>query len=348
MLSEVETRFTGEPITGEQVLHSDGTVSIRLNGEHRRVRDGLTLAQLTRELGLVPEKVAVERNLEIVPRSTLEDVKVEDGDELEIVHFVGGGDHDDSWTVAGRTFNSRLIVGTGKYRDFEQNAAAVEASGAEIVTVAVRRVNVSDPNAPMLTDHIDPKKITYLPNTAGCFDAESAIRTLRLAREAGGWDLVKLEVLGEARTLYPDMVETIRATEVLANEGFKPMVYCVDDPIAAKRLEDAGAVAIMPLGAPIGSGLGIQNRVTIRLIIEGAKVPVLVDAGVGTASDAAVAMELGCDGVLMNTAIAEAKDPIMMARAMRLAVESGRLSYRAGRMGRRMYADPSSPLAGLI
>ncbi|MCR5872163.1 bifunctional sulfur carrier protein/thiazole synthase protein [Sphingomonas sp. J315] len=265
-----------------------------------------------------------------------------------MVHFVGGGDHDDSWTVAGRTFNSRLIVGTGKYRDFAQNAAAVEASGAEIVTVAVRRVNVSDPNAPMLTDFIDPKKITYLPNTAGCFDAESAIRTLRLAREAGGWDLVKLEVLGEAKTLYPDMHETLRATEILAKEGFLPMVYCVDDPIAAKRLEDAGAVAIMPLGAPIGSGLGIQNRVTIRLIVEGAKVPVLVDAGVGTASDAAVAMELGCDGVLMNTAIAEAKDPVLMARAMRLAVESGRLAYRSGRMGQRRYADPSSPLAGLI
>ena len=255
---------------------------------------------------------------------------------------------EDTWTVAGKTFRSRLIVGTGKYKDFAQNAAALEAAGAEIVTVAVRRVNVSDPKAPMLTDFIDPKKVTYLPNTAGCFTAEDAIRTLRLAREAGGWDLVKLEVLGEARTLYPDMVETLRATEILANEGFKPMVYCVDDPIAAKRLEDAGAVAIMPLGAPIGSGLGIQNQVTIRLIVEGAKVPVLVDAGVGTASDSAVAMELGCDGVLMNTAIAEAKDPVMMARAMKLAVESGRLAYLAGRMGKRRYADPSSPLAGLI
>ncbi|MCP3735211.1 thiazole synthase [Sphingomonas sp. RP10(2022)] len=255
---------------------------------------------------------------------------------------------EDTWTVAGRTFRSRLIVGTGKYKDFAQNAAALEASGAEIVTVAVRRVNVSDRNAPMLTDFIDPKKVTYLPNTAGCFDAESAIRTLRLAREAGGWDLVKLEVLGEAKTLYPDMHETLRATEVLASEGFKPMVYCVDDPIAAKRLENAGAVAIMPLGAPIGSGLGIQNRITIRLIVEGAGVPVLVDAGVGTASDAAVAMELGCDGVLMNTAIAEAKDPVMMAAAMRHAVEAGRLAYRAGRMGQRRYADPSSPLAGLI
>ncbi|MBX9813073.1 MAG: sulfur carrier protein ThiS [Sphingomonas sp.] len=332
--------------------HVDGTITLTVNGEHRRVRAGLTLAELALELGLVPEKVAVERNLEVVPRSTLAQVRVADGDAIEIVHFVGGGDHaplgEDRWQVAGHGFRSRLIVGTGKYKDFAQNAAAVEASGAEIVTVAVRRVNVSDPKAPMLTDYIDPKKITYLPNTAGCFTAEEAIRTLRLAREAGGWDLVKLEVLGEAKTLYPDMVETLRATEVLAKEGFKPMVYCVDDPIAAKRLEDAGAVAIMPLGAPIGSGLGIQNRVTIRLIVEGAKVPVLVDAGVGTASDAAVAMELGCDGVLMNTAIAEARDPIRMARAMKAAVEAGRLAYLAGRMGQRRYADPSSPLAGLI
>lgn len=254
----------------------------------------------------------------------------------------------DSWTVAGRTFTSRLIVGTGKYKDFEQNAAALVASGAEIITVAVRRVNVANPDAPMLTDYIDPKKYTYLPNTAGCFTADDAIRTLRLAREAGGWDLVKLEVLGEARTLYPDMRETLKATEILAKDGFLPMVYCVDDPIAAKQLEDAGAVAVMPLGAPIGSGLGIQNRVTIRLIVEGAKVPVLVDAGVGTASDAAVGMELGCDGILMNTAIAEAKDPIRMARAMKHAVIAGRESYLAGRMLKKKYADPSSPLAGLI
>ena len=254
----------------------------------------------------------------------------------------------DSWSVAGRTFTSRLIVGTGKYKSFEENAAALEASGAQIVTVAVRRVNIADPNRPRLTDFIDPKKITYLPNTAGCFSAEEAIRTLRLAREAGGWNLVKLEVLGEAKTLYPDMRETLRATEVLVKEGFEPMVYCVDDPIAAKQLEEAGAVAIMPLGAPIGSGLGIQNRVTIRLIVEGASVPVLVDAGVGTSSDAAVAMELGCDGVLMNTAIAEAKDPLLMARAMKAAVEAGRLAYLAGRMQKRRYADPSSPLAGLI
>ncbi len=335
------------------LTHSDGTISIIVNGEHRRVQGGMTIAELANELGLVPEKVAVERNLEIVPRSTLREVTLEDGDELEIVHFVGGGDHaapiaDDTWTVAGKTFRSRLIVGTGKYKDFAQNAAAVAASGAEIVTVAVRRVNISDRNAPMLTDYIDPKTITYLPNTAGCYTAEDAIRTLRLAREAGGWDLVKLEVLGEQRTLYPDMIETLRATEILAREGFKSMVYCADDPIAAKRLEDAGAVAIMPLGSLIGSGLGIQNPVTIRLIVENAKVPVLVDAGVGTASEAAEAMELGCDGVLMNTAIAEAKYPLLMAAAMKAAVEAGRLAYRAGRMQRRRYADPSSPLAGLI
>ncbi len=323
------------------------SLTITLNGEPRSVAPGTTIAALAAELGLNPAKVAVERNLEIVPRSTLAEVVIGEGDRLEIVHFVGGG-QGDTWSVAGQSFTSRLIVGTGKYKDFAQNAAALEASGAEIITVAVRRVNVSDPSAPMLTDFIDPKKYTYLPNTAGCFTADDAVRTLRLAREAGGWDLVKLEVLGEARTLYPDMRETLKATETLVREGFKPMVYCVDDPIAAKQLEEAGAVAIMPLGAPIGSGLGIQNRVTIRLIVEGAKVPVLVDAGVGTASDAAIGMELGCDGILMNTAIAEAKDPVMMARAMKLAVESGRLAYLSGRMGRRMYADPSSPLAGLI
>src|SRR5687768_7878191 len=322
-------------------------LNLTVNGEPRRSA-AATIAALVEELGLKPEKVAVERNGVIVPRSTLGEVALADGDVLEIVHFVGGGSDDDTWSVAGRTFRSRLIVGTGKYRDFAQNAAALEASGAEIVTVAVRRVNISDRSQPLLTDFIDPKRFTYLPNTAGCFTAEEAIRTLRLAREAGGWDLVKLEVLGEAKTLYPDMRETLKATETLVAEGFKPMVYCVDDPIAAKQLEEAGAVAIMPLGAPIGSGLGIQNLVTIRLIVEGAGVPVLVDAGVGTASDAAVAMELGCDGVLMNTAIAEAKDPIMMARAMKAAVESGRLAYRAGRMGQRRYADPSSPLAGLI
>ena len=227
---------------------------------------------------------------------------------------------DEKLVIAGREFSSRLIVGTGKYKDYAENAAAAEAAGAEIVTVAVRRVNLTDKDAPMLVDYIDPKKFTYLPNTAGCFTGEDAVRTLRLAREAGGWDLVKLEVLGDEKTLYPNMTETLRSAELLIKEGFQVMVYCSDDPIMAKELEDIGCCAIMPLAAPIGSGLGIQNPVNIRLIIEQAKVPVLVDAGVGTASDAAIAMELGCDGVLMNTAIAEAKNPILMAEAMKNAV----------------------------
>ncbi|MEE4348683.1 MAG: sulfur carrier protein ThiS [Pacificimonas sp.] len=329
----------------------DETLSLTVNGEHRRIRKPATVEDLLRTLGQDPASVAVERNMEIVPKSTYADVQLDSGDEIEVVHFVGGGDaapEDSGWSVAGRPFSSRLIVGTGKYKDFETNARAVEAAGAEIVTVAVRRVNVSDPSQPKLTDFIDPKKVVYLPNTAGCFTAEDAMRTLRLAREAGGWKLVKLEVLGEAKSLYPDMIETIRATEELVKDGFDVMVYCADDPIAAKKLEDVGACAIMPLGAPIGSGLGIQNPVTIRMIVEQSSVPVLVDAGVGCASDAAAAMELGCDGVLMNTAIAEAKDPVRMARAMKLAVEAGRDSYLAGRMAKRRYADPSSPLAGLI
>jgi thiazole synthase len=255
---------------------------------------------------------------------------------------------DDSWTVAGRTFTSRLIVGTGKYRDYAQNAAAAEAAGAQIVTVALRRVNLTDPSQPMLVDHVRPDRFTYLPNTAGCFTGEEAVRTLRLAREAGGWDLVKLEVLADQKTLYPDMEETLRALKLLVAEGFSVMVYCNDDPVYARKLEEAGAAAIMPLGGLIGSGLGIQNRLNIHLIVEQSKVPVLVDAGVGTASDATVAMELGCDGVLMNTAIAQARDPIRMATAMKHAVIAGREAFLAGRMPRRLYAEPSSPMAGLI
>ena len=246
----------------------------------------------------------------------------------------------DTWTVAGRTFSSRLIVGTGKYKDYAVNAAAAEAAGAEIVTVAVRRVNLTDPGQPVLTDFLDPKRYTYLPNTAGCFTGEDAVRTLRLAREAGGWTLVKLEVLSDPKTLFPDMEETLRSLKLLTAEGFEVMVYCTDDPVYARKLEDAGAVAIMPLGAPIGSGLGVQNPINIRLIVEQSSVPVLVDAGVGTASDAAVAMELGCDGVLMNTAIAEAREPIRMARAMKHAVIAGREATLAGRMNKRVYADP--------
>ena len=255
---------------------------------------------------------------------------------------------DDSWTVAGRSLHSRLIVGTGKYKDLQETAAAIEASGAEMVTVAVRRVNLSDPKAPMLQDFVDPKKYTYLPNTAGCHTARDAVRTLRLAREAGGWGLVKLEVLGPPPTLYPDMPATFEAAEALLKDGFEVMVYCADDPLAARRLEDMGCAAIMPLGAPIGSGLGVQNPAMLSLMIEQVKVPLVVDAGIGTASDAAIAMEIGATAVLLNSSIANAKDPVRMARAMRLAVEAGRAAYLAGRMPRRMGADPSSPLIGLI
>ncbi|MGH6992977.1 MAG: thiazole synthase [Caulobacteraceae bacterium] len=255
---------------------------------------------------------------------------------------------DDRWTLANRSFSSRLIVGTGRMEDYALNAAAAEASGAEIVTVALRRVNLTDSSRPMLTDFFKPDRFVLMPNTAGCFSAEEAVRTLRLAREAGGGDLVKLEVLADATTLYPDMAETLRALEMLVADGFSGMVYASDDPVYARRIEAAGAAAIMPLGAPIGSGLGIQNRINLLLIVEEASIPVLVDAGVGTASDAAVAMELGCDGVLMNTAIAEAKDPVRMAKAMKHAVIAGREAFLAGRMQRRLYAKPSSPLSGLI
>ena len=332
-------------------------MSVVINGENREIPSPITVTVLLRDLGLDARKIALEHNLEIVPRSAYDKTLVSDGDRLEIVHFIGGGDalndqdgdsDDDSWTVAGRMMTSRLIIGTGKYESYDQNRRAAEAAGAQMVTVAVRRVNLTDPDQEMLVDHVDPKKYIYLPNTAGCFSGEDAVRTLRLAREAGGWDLVKLEVLGDQQTLYPNMPETIRAAEMLIKESFQVMVYCSDDPIQAKVLEDIGCCAIMPLGAPIGSGLGVQNPVNIRVIIENASVPVIVDAGVGTASDATIAMELGCDGVLMNTAIAEAQDPIRMARAMKHAVVAGREAYLAGRMPKKRYADPSSPLAGLI
>jgi thiazole synthase len=331
------------------------SLNVIVNGEPRNFSGELSIHGLLAALGLDPKKIAVERNLEIVPRSTYDAVRVADGDRYEIVHFIGGGNApvappvvDKPFTLAGKTYNSRLIIGTGKYKTYEDNARALEASGAEIVTVAVRRVNLTDPSQPKLVDFIDPKKVTYLPNTAGCFTGEDAVRTLRLAREAGGWDLVKLEVLGEKKLLYPDMIETLRATEMLTKDGFKVMVYCSDDPLMAKRLEDIGAVAIMPLASPIGSGMGIQSTVNLRLIIEDAKVPVIVDAGIGTASDAAFAMELGCDGVITNTGIAHAKDSVKMAAAMKLAVEAGRLAYLAGRMPKKNYGDPSSPMTGLI
>ena len=250
---------------------------------------------------------------------------------------------ENDFIIANKKFSSRLIVGTGKYKNFEQTAEAVKASGAEIVTVAVRRVNITNKNEPTLMDYIDPKLITYLPNTAGCYTSKDALRTLRLAREMGDWSLVKLEVLGDNKTLFPNMLETIKSTEILAKEGFDVMVYCTDDPIICKTLENVGACAVMPLAAPIGSGLGIQNKTNLNFILEQSKVPVIVDAGVGTASDAAVAMELGCDGVLVNTAIAEAKDPITMASAMKYAVLAGRRAFKAGRMKKKLYGSASSP-----
>jgi thiazole synthase len=255
---------------------------------------------------------------------------------------------EDIFTIANKNFNSRLIVGTGKYKNFEETANAVKASGADIVTVAVRRVNILDKDQPLLMDYLDPKFITYLPNTAGCYSSEEALRTLRLAREMGGWRLVKLEVLGDKKTLYPNMIETIKSTEVLVKEGFEVMVYCTDDPIMTKKLEDVGACAIMPLAAPIGSGIGIQNKINITLIKEQSSVPVIIDAGVGTASDATIAMELGCDGVLLNTAIAEAKNPVLMAEAMKHAVIAGRKAFKAERMKKRQYAHASSPQKNLI
>jgi thiazole synthase len=254
----------------------------------------------------------------------------------------------DAFVLAGREYGSRLIVGTGKYRSFAETRQAIDASGAEIVTVAVRRVNITDPGKENLLDHLPPERFTILPNTAGCYTAEEAIRTARLAREAGGWTLVKLEVIGDEKTLFPDVPATLEATRVLVREGFQVLPYITDDPVACRRLEELGCPAVMPLAAPIGSGLGVRNPYTLRIIVEQSRVPVIVDAGVGTASHAAEAMELGCDAVLMNTAIAGAKDPLLMAEAMRLAVESGRKAFLAGRIPAKLHATASSPLEGVV
>ncbi len=254
----------------------------------------------------------------------------------------------DRLIIAKKKFDSRLIVGTGKYKNMEECAKAIKISGADIVTVAVRRVNISDKKKPMLMDYVDPKKITYLPNTAGCFNSEDALRTLRLAREIGGWKLVKLEVLGDKKNLFPDVIETLKSTEVLTKEGFKVMVYCNDDPLMAKRLEDAGACAIMPLASPIGSGMGIQNKLNIKIIRSQTKLPLIIDAGLGQASDATIAMEMGCDGVLINTAIAKAKNPFGMAEAMKYAVLAGRRSYLSGRIVKNIQGSASSPKEGII
>ncbi|MDC3036276.1 thiazole synthase [Candidatus Pelagibacter sp.] len=254
----------------------------------------------------------------------------------------------DNFIIANKKFRSRLIIGTGKYKNLKECAKAVKLSGAEIVTVAVRRVNISDKKKPLLMDYIDPNKITYLPNTAGCFTSNDALRTLRLAREIGGWKLVKLEVLGDKKNLYPDMIETLKSTEILTNEGFKVMVYCTDDPLMAKRLENVGACAIMPLAAPIGSGLGILNKTNIQIIRKQTKLPLIIDAGLGQASDATIAMEIGCDGVLVNTAIAKAKKPLDMASAFKHAVIAGRQSYLSGRIDKILMGSPSSPKQGII
>jgi thiazole synthase len=328
-------------------------LQVTVNGEIRTTAPGTTVAALLASMGVDPARVAVEKNRDVVPRRSWGEAPLADGDKIEIVAFIGGGSADgpavagDPLVIGGKVFHSRLLVGTGKYRSIEEGREAISRSGAEIVTVALRRVELT-PGKPSVLDTIDRARHTLLPNTAGCYTAEEAIRTCRLARELGMADMVKLEVIGDERTLFPDGPATLEAARVLVKEGFVVLPYCMDDPILARKLEDVGCAAVMPLAAPIGSGLGIRNPYNIRIILERAKVPIIVDAGVGTASDAAIAMELGCDGVLMNTAIAGARDPIMMAEAMRDGVIAGRKAYRAGRIPRKLYANASSPLEGMI
>jgi thiazole synthase len=322
---------------------------IHINGEAHEFSAPSTVADVIAKQGLTGKKIAVEHNREILPFQQYASQKLADGDTLEIVHAIGGG-QSDGFIIAGTAYQSRLLVGTGKYKDLEETRLAIEASGAQIVTVAIRRTNIGqNPGEPNLLDVISPDKYTILPNTAGCYTAEDALRTCRLGRELlGGHKLVKLEVLADQKTLFPDVEETFKAAKILVAEGFDVMVYTNDDPIAAKKLEEIGCVAVMPLAAPIGSGLGIRNPYNILTIVENANVPILVDAGVGTASDAALAMELGCHGVLMNTAIAAAKNPILMASAMKKGIEAGREAYLAGRMPKRRFASASSPLDGLF
>src|SRR6266700_3354558 len=325
-------------------------IEIRLNGETHELPASLSIAQLLEHFDLPKDRVAVERNRSIVPKLQWESVAVGPGDELEVVHFVGGGSgNDDPFVIAGRTFRSRLIVGTGKYPSNEVMAEAHRRSGTDMVTVAVRRIDLKAPKGQSLLDFIDREKMMILPNTAGCYNVDDAVRTARLGREAGLSNWVKLEVIGDEKTLFPDTAALIEATRILAKEGFIVLPYTNDDLIVARRLIDAGAAAIMPLGAPIGSGMAIQNIASMRILRELiTEVPLIVDAGVGTASDATIAMELGADGVLMNTAIAGAKDPGAMAEAMKNAVVAGRQAYRAGRMPKKLYAAASSPLEGVV
>src|SRR6185295_18821762 len=326
------------------------TIEIRLNGEKQQIPASLSIVQLLDHFELPKDRVAVERNRAIVPKPQWESVSVGQGDELEVVHFVGGGSgQDDAFVIAGRTFKSRLIVGTGKYPSNEVMAEAHRRSGADMVTVAVRRIDLKAPKGQSLLDFIDPKKMMILPNTAACYNVDDAVRTARLGREAGLSNWVKLEVIGDEQTLFPDTAALIEATRILVKEGFIVLPYTNDDLVVALRLIDACASAIMPLGAPIGSGMGIQNVPAIRILRERiTEVPLIVDAGVGTASDAALAMELGADGVLMNSAIAGSANPGTMAEAMNHAVKAGRLAFTAGRIPRRLYASASSPLDGLI
>lgn len=326
-------------------------VIIQINGRQQRVEEGATVTRLLMDLGIHEERVAVELNLKIVEKRDYERTLLREGDQVEIISFVGGGSRimEDDWlAIGGVKLRSRLIVGTGKYKDFEETKKAIEISGAEMVTVAVRRVNIIDRTKENLLDYVDPKKYKILPNTAGCYTVEEALRTARLARSAGISDLVKLEVIGDQRTLFPDTAGLIEAAKILVKEGFIVLPYTNDDPVVAKRLEEAGCAAVMPLAAPIGSGLGIRNPYNLLIIRETVKIPVIVDAGVGTASDAAIAMEMGCDGVLMNTGIAGAKDPLAMAEAMKYAVWAGRLAYKAGRIPKKLHASASSPLEGMI
>ncbi len=326
-------------------------MEIFVNGESLEFEKNQTLALLLESLSLIEKRIAVEVNQEIVPHGQYKNHQLDAGDRIEIVHAIGGGEvHSNSLVIAGKSYSSRLLVGTGKYKNFEETREAIEASGAEIVTVAIRRTNIGqNPEEENLLDILPPDRYTILPNTAGCYTAEDAIRTCRLARELlGGHKLVKLEVLGDEKTLFPDITATLEAAAVLVKDDFDVMVYTNDDPIIAKRLEELGCIAVMPLAAPIGSGLGIRNPYNILTIIENASVPILVDAGVGTASDATIAMELGCDGILMNTAIAQAQNPVLMASAMKKGVEAGREAFLAGRMPRRRFASASSPIGGLI
>ena len=322
-------------------------ITIYVNGEKKIIEDSQTIESFLKSLNLNKNNIAIEVNREIVNKSNYKNSILIDKDTIEIVNFIGGGNNisnnKDVLEIAGTPYNSRLIIGSGKFKSFEENLKAIHSSGAEIITVAIRRTNLSNPEEPIITDIINPQTYTYLPNTAGCYNAEESIRTLNLAREAGGWDLVKLEVLGDKTNLYPNMIETIKAAKILVKEGFKVMAYCSDDPILAKQLEEDGCSAIMPLGSPIGSGLGIQNKLNLKMIIDNSNVPIIVDAGLGTPSDACIAMELGCDGVLINSAIALADNPIKMGEAMKLAVQAGRKAYLSGRMNKNKFAIASSP-----